>query len=214
MNYFRTIVFITLITIITISCESCKSGSYKGPSKECIKFNDDGINILSSYPNMGKNSLDTAIYLFKKALGCDSNNVIFYINLATAYDKKHSYELEMNVLNKTLTLTANDPAILLQKGMLFERVGRPNDAGKIYKSARSAYAQRLAKRPLDLKLIKGMILLKAVAESKDEAVKEINRQIVEHPELSSALSDELLFFNYFNRHAFVFGLPSEKDLIK
>lgn len=167
-----------------------------------------------NYPMNGKKGLDKAIDLFKQAIGCDSTNVIFYNSLANAYDQKHNYAGEMIAVDKMLTLTANDPAILMQKGMLFEVMGRLDNAKKTYYIAQLEYKKRLAKYPGDINLIKGMILLKAVTDGKDEAVKAINKQIKISPNLSSELSHELLFYQYFNRHDYVFRLPTVTNLDK
>jgi tetratricopeptide (TPR) repeat protein len=167
-----------------------------------------------NYPMNGEKGLDKALDLFKQAISCDSTNMVFYNNLANAYDKKHNYDGEMVALNKLIILTANDPAMLMQKGMLFEFTGDIDSAKNIYHLTQVEYENRLHKNPNDIELIKGIILLKAVTDGKDEAVKVLNKQIKTHPELSSQLSSELMFYKYFNRHDFVFRLPTVTNLDK
>jgi tetratricopeptide (TPR) repeat protein len=207
--YIRT----TLSVVLIIAINACNSQKTNHPV-ECIKLNDEGINYLMNYPMNGEKGLEKAIDLFKQAISCDSTNFIFYNNLANAYDQKHNYDGEMVVMNKMLALTANDPAILMQKGMLFEVMGRANSAKELYNLSKVEYEKRLAKRPNDINLIKGIVSLIGVDSGKEEAIKALNEQIKIHPELSPELSQQLLFYKYFNRHDFVFRLPTVTDLNK
>ena len=204
---------IASIVLVLVTINSCSSQS-KNHSTECIGLNNEGIKYLTNYPMNGEKGLDKAIDLFKQAVNCDSTNVNFYNSLANAYDKKHNYDAEMVAMNKMLLLTLNDPGILVQKGMLFEVMGHVDSAKEIYSRTDAEYQKRLAKRPNDINLIEGMILLKAITDGKDEAIKVINKQIETHPDLSSELSHELLFYQYFNRHDYVFRSSTGTDLNK
>ena len=203
-----------ILSLTLVAINSCKGQHSNIPPKECIALNDKAMTLLMNYPMNGEQELNTAIDLLKQAISCDSTDWVFYINLGNAYDKKHNYNGEMAALNKVLTLTKNDPAILLQIGMLYEVKGRVDSAKNMYQLTEVEYEKRLAKNPKDVNLIKGNILLKGVTDGKDEAIKALNEQIKIHPELSSQLSGELLFYKYFNRHDFVFRLPTVTDLSK
>src|ERR1700760_1042731 len=184
MRHIRRIAIIISVLITAISCV----GQNKDHSKDCIKLNNEGIEYLTNYPMNGEKGLDKAVDLFKKAINCDSTNVIFYNSIANAYDQKHDYHSEMIAVNKMLSLTVNDPAILMAKGTLFEVMGHVDSAKETYQRAQMEYQKRLSKSPNDFYLISGMILLKAVTDDKDEAIKLLNEQIKSHPDLSAKLS--------------------------
>ena len=211
MNHcFKTVISIVLI-LITI--HSCSQNKINHPP-ECIKLNNEGVSYLMNYPMNGEKGLNKAIDLFKQAINCDSTNTVFYTSLATAYEKKHNYNGEMMMLDKSLKLTANNPDLLLEKGMLFEVKGNFDSAKIIYHLTQVEYEKRLNKQPDEIGLIKGFILLKGVIGGKEAAIKELDKQIKIHPKFSLELSKEYSFYQYFNRHNFVFRLPTERDLDK
>jgi len=211
MSYIKTLAFAGLMLIV-FNCLGQNSSDRGGHPLRCIKLNDEGIGYLENYPANGEKGLDKAIDLFKQAIACDSTNFVFYNNLASAYDQKHNYSGEMLAINKLLTLTGNHPALLMQKGMLWEVMGYLDLAKETYRQTQLEYEKRLAARNNDIELIKGMVLLKGVVSGKDAAIEALNEQIKKHPELSSELSQEFLFYKDFNRHDFVFRLPTVINL--
>jgi tetratricopeptide (TPR) repeat protein len=209
VNYFKTVLGLLISFNLVNSCSSNHSNRMNSPSIECIKFNNDGVVHLSNYPVDGEKGLNEAIQLFKQAIKCDSMYYNAYINLTNAYDQKGNYSEEMIAFNKLLIITNNDPSILFMKGMLFERMQYIDSAKQIYFLTRAAYAKKLTKYPDDINAIRGIILLKAVTDGKDEAIKELNKQIKIHPKLSSKLGEEHGFYEEFDRHAFIYRLPGE-----
>jgi tetratricopeptide (TPR) repeat protein len=134
VNYsIKITVGILLMVAITTSCNrKDKQKGVNHPAK-CIKINDTGVNYLMNYPLDGEKGLDKAIELFKQAINGDSTNAVFYINLSAAYDKKHKRQDQMNTFNKLLSLTANEPFVLMRKAMLFEIMGCKDSANKVYR---------------------------------------------------------------------------------
>lgn len=204
-NFKAVFSLILLLSVII----SCKNSHRHIPSKECISLNNQGNDSLMDYPMNGEKALNKAIDLFKQALKCDSNYFIAYMNLANAYDHKHSYNEEMIIYNKVLTLVKNDPIILSLKGMLFEKMNHLDSAKNTYDLASATFKKRLRNKPDDINLIRGIIELKAVTAGKEAAFKEIDGQIKRNPQLSSQLLIEYDIFRYFNRHAFIYGLTTE-----
>lgn len=200
------------LTLFTIS--SCKGQHSNIPAKECIELNNKGLDLLMNYPMNGEQELDKAVDLFKQAITCDSTDWVFYNNLANAYEKKHNYNGELIELNKLLILNENYPMFIISKGMVFEKINKIDSANKMYDFANVEFKKRLAKNPEDVGLIQGVIQLKAITLGKDSAIKEIDNQIKLHPNLSSKLSYEYEYYKYFNRHNYIYGLPTEIDSSK
>lgn len=204
MNYLKKATFL-LFGFTTISSCTNNHSNKMGPSRECIKLNDDGTQLLLNYRGDNKDELDKAINLFKQAINCDTTYSIAYVNLANAYDHEGSYKEEMACLNRLLVLNNDDPTILVLKGMLFERMNQIDSAKQIYSLTKTAYEKRIAKTPNDINLIKGKIELKALTDGKSEAIKELREQIKTHPNLSSKLTEEYYFYEHFDRHAHIYG---------
>jgi len=190
----------------------CKSQSLNKiiiPPKECIELNNKGVKYLTKYPDDDK-QIDTAINLLSEAVKCDTTYLTGYMNLANAYDLKKSYVDELAVLNKELILTNNNPSILTEKGMLFERMGFIDSANKIYPMAKLNYEKKLAEKP-SAWIVGGVVFLKALMNGKDEAIKELDTQLKLHPELSAKLSYLYDFYKDFDRRSFVYRLTIEKS---
>jgi tetratricopeptide (TPR) repeat protein len=215
INLFKPAFFLLLALNFINSCTNSHSNRMLIPSKECIELNNEGVDSLSNYrPWDGKKKLNTTINLFKQAIKCDSAYLTAYLNLAIAYDKQGSYSEEMITYNKMLLLTNNDPFVLRSKGILFEKTNHNDSANQAYYLAKAEYKKRLAKDPSNINNIRGMILLKALTDGKDEAIKELYKQIQLHPQLASQLSTEHVFYEYFDRHAYIYGMPTEVPLNK
>lgn len=163
-----------------------------------------------NYPFEGEAGLNKAINLFEQAIKCDSTYAIAYANLANALDHKHSYGDELKISNKLLILLNNDPSILMTRGMLFEKMNSIDSARKAYYLASTGYGKKLAKHPENVNLIKEIILLKALTDGNDEAMKQLNVEIKMHPNLSSQLTGEYEFYKNFDKHAFIYGLTTVK----
>ena len=112
-------------------------------------------------------------------------------------------------LNKELALTDNAAPILLEKGRVLEIISGIDSARKVYYLAKKGFEKRLVKNPDDAEIIKELILLKALMVGKDEAIKEIDEQIKLHPNLKERLYGEYEYYKIFNRHAYIYHLPTE-----
>ncbi|MGN6394679.1 MAG: tetratricopeptide repeat protein [Mucilaginibacter sp.] len=211
MKYLSKIAFGLLFTIVAISaCNHSKKSD--GHSTECISLNNRAMHLLGNYPMNGKDSLKKAISLFRQAIHCDSTNVVFYLGLVNAYVQEKNYTEEMVVDNKLLALTANDPSILMQKAMLFELMNHSDSAKEIYRLSRLTYKKRLANDPENIRLIRGLVLLKGVTAGRDSAIKDLKEQIRMHPRLSPALSGDFEFYKDFDQRSYIFRLPVVRNL--
>jgi len=208
INYFKIACLLLFVTEIS-ACVHNHSNGVNVPSKECIELNNRGVEYLMKFPPDGEKYIDEAINLFKQAVICDPTYSIGYTNLANAYGRKHSYSDEIMALNKVLALTDNAAPVLLEKGKVFEMTNNIDSAKKLYYSAKIGFEKRLIKHPDNVNIIKELILLKALTDGKDQAVKEIDEQIKLHPELREKLSGEYEFYKIFNRHAYIYNLPTK-----
>ena len=199
--------------ILLTAINSCTySQNAKFPPRDCIVLNNKGVEYLTSYPMNGKDGLNKAIDLFKQAIHCDSTYLTAYLNIAYAYDDENSYTEEMKAYNMLQALTHNnDPTILMMKGELFERITNIDSAKKYYYSAKRGYEKQLIKHPDNAEVIKQIILIKALTDGKDDAIKEIDERIKLHPELREKLSGEYEYYKFFNRHNYIYNLPTEVD---
>ena len=208
IKYFKIACLLLFVTEIN-ACVGNHSNGVNVPSKECIELNNRGVEYLMKFPPDGEKYIDEAINLFKQAVICDPTYSIGYTNLANAYGRKHSYSDEIMALNKVLALTDNAAPVLLEKGKVFEMTNNIDSAKKLYYSAKIGFEKRLIKHPDNVNIIKELILLKALTDGKDQAVKEIDEQIKLHPELREKLSGEYEFYKIFNRHAYIYNLPTK-----
>jgi hypothetical protein len=117
-------------------------------------------------------------------------------------------------LDKVLALTGNAAPILLEKGKVLEMTNNPDSAKKLYYLAKIGFEKRLVKHTDDAESIKELILLKALMVGKEEAIKEIGEQIKLHPGLKQKLSGQYEFYKIFNRHTFIYNLPTEGSVSK
>jgi tetratricopeptide (TPR) repeat protein len=203
MIYHQKLAFTLLLILVVIN--SC---SQKLPPKKAINLNNMGVKCLMEFPTNDK-TLDSAIIFFNQALQLDSTYVIAYMNLTTAYNRKHNYKNEMLILNKVIGLHYGSPQVILTKGMLFERMNNVDSAKQCYQTADIKLQKKLIKNPNDVGLIEELIFLKAIANGKDAAIAETNEQIKKHPDLTSKLTGQYSFYKYFDRHNTIFGLPTE-----
>nr|WP_067063025.1 hypothetical protein [Mucilaginibacter sp. L294] len=76
------------------------------------------------------------------------------------------------------------------------------------------YSKQLLKNPNNVGVIKEVISLKAYMGGKDDAIKEIDKQIKLHPNLERELSIDYELYKYFNRYDAIHGLTTEVDMNK
>jgi len=208
-NYLKILFSLILLIAAINSCKIQSSNKIIIPPKECIELNNKGVKYLMKYSDDDK-QIDTAINLLSEAVKCDTTYLTGYMNLANAYDRKKSYVDELVVLNKELILTNDEPSILTEKGMLFERMAFIDSANKIYLMAKLNYEKKLTEKP-SARIVDGLVLLKALTNGKNEAIKELGKQLKLHPELSAKLSYLYDFYKDFDRRSFVYRLTIEKS---
>jgi tetratricopeptide (TPR) repeat protein len=207
-KYFKIACLLLFVTEIN-ACVRNHSNGVNVPSKECIELNNRGVEYLMKFAPDGEKDINEAINLFKQAVKCDPTYAIGYTNLANAYGRKHSYSEEIMALNKVLALTDNAAPILLEKGKVFEMTNNIDSARKLYYLAKIGFEKSLVKHPNNVNVIKELILLKALMVGKDEALKEIDEQVKLHPDLRGKLSGEYEYYKIFNKHAYIYNLPTE-----
>ncbi|WP_345331216.1 hypothetical protein [Mucilaginibacter defluvii] len=132
MKYIN-IIFLSYLLV----CCSCNENPSNKLNPDCININTKGTEYLTNYQNGDTLALDKAIYFYEKAIKCDSTYLLGYRNLALAYDYKKSYKEELNVFQKVSYLTNNAPAILVEKAIVFEKLGLTGSANYTYKAAQS-----------------------------------------------------------------------------
>jgi tetratricopeptide (TPR) repeat protein len=200
-HYFKHICLLLLVTQIS-ACAQNHSNGISIPSKECIELNNKGVEYLSKFPSNGKD-IDTAINLLEQAVTCDPTYAIAYTNLANAYDRKDSYNEEIIILNKELSLTDNAAPILLQKGIIFDKKNDIDSAEKMYYLAKIGFEKRLAKKPDNIDEINNFILSVALSDGKDQALKELMKRIQSYPNLANQLSNKIEYYKTFDRRTYI-----------
>jgi tetratricopeptide (TPR) repeat protein len=194
---------------------SCKGQpSIPLPPKDCIELNNQGVDYLVGKRALDEHALVKAIELLKQAIKCDTTYITAYMSIAIAYDRAKNYNQELESYNRILVLFKNYPWIMLEKAMLFERMGKIDSAKNVYNLSGIEIEQRLSKRPANINLIKALVQLKALTLGKDAAIEEINKEEELHPKLSSDLEFERSFYSDFDHHSYVFRTTFERTIDK
>ncbi len=172
--------------------------------KECRALNDVAIEKLNSYYYQGNEAdkLDSALVLLQRAVECDTNYFLAYANMATVLTLKGNYNSAIEVVNKLLTLTNNDPEIVVYKGMLYEKQGKRDIAKKQYTFANELYDKRIAQYPDSVEIIADKMILKAYLEGKEKALAELDRYIQKYPN-SLVLQQYKEILSKFDREDFI-----------
>jgi hypothetical protein len=123
--------------------------------------------------------------------------------MIAVYECMRNYHAEMDIVNKLFPLEKNDPAILIQKGILFEKMNRIDSAKTTYFLANKIYREKLAGDPGNIDLISDIILLKAIADGKDAAIKERDEEMQKYPQLASKLNAQTYYLEDFDRNSFL-----------
>jgi tetratricopeptide (TPR) repeat protein len=151
-------------------------------SKECIALNDFATRKISLFYTTQQNEqLDSAMLLLEKATKCDTSYFLAHSNLATVLTLKGNYDAAIQVVNKLLRLTKNDPELVLYKGLLYEKMDKKDLAQKEYDRANKLYDDRLTQYPDSLEIIGNKMFLKAYLEGKEKALSELDIYIKKYP---------------------------------
>lgn len=189
-----------------ISCHSCKRRHSTFPDPECVDKNNSGIELIVKYQQGKSSDLTKAISFFKDAIKCDPKYSSAYTNLALVYDYKKNYGEELNVYNKILSFSDNDPSILTEKGIVFEKLKLIDSAKIIYQLARQKFEDKLKTHPSNITYIQGLLMILALTEGKESALRELNKQVTSNPELASKMVADDYFYQHFDKSAYIFHL--------
>ncbi|RZA03727.1 MAG: hypothetical protein EOP47_02035 [Sphingobacteriaceae bacterium] len=194
-------IFTVFFYVIALS--SCK-GQYK-PSMECIVLNNKAFAHLERYQGMyggDKKELDTALTLISQAIKCDSNYFNAYVNMRVIYGHMANYNEAIAKDDKLWKLSA-EPHFLFDKGMLFDKINKPDSAKHNFLLARKFYEKQLIKKPANAVIIYEIILLTAFIDGKERAMHEYEKQVKLHPELASNFFFTTNEIKDFNREEYV-----------
>lgn len=198
--------FAFCLLYLTISFCSCNGQQMKAPPSECIELNNKGTEYIMNYTKGEKNELLKAIDLFNQAISCDPTYLLAYRNLANAYDYDQDYKKELTVYNKALILPNTSPSIITEKAEVFEKMSMLDSANRVYQLARQSFSDSLSIHPNDLNFIRGFLLVIALTEGKESALKELNRRNMLNPELKSKMFSDYYFYQYFDKRAYLYHL--------
>jgi predicted Zn-dependent protease len=93
----------------------------------------------------------------------------------------------MNVFNRLLSLEKDNPLFLTQKGILYRKENKLDSAKKVFAMAMVLYQEKQKKSPEDVNTIVSEIMLIDLSDGRKAALKELQRQIAQRPQLKSEL---------------------------
>jgi tetratricopeptide (TPR) repeat protein len=198
--------FAFCLIYLTISFSSCNGQQMKVPPSECIELNNKGTEYMMNYTKGEKSGLLKAIDFFNQAVNCEPTYLLAYRNLANAYDRNQDYKKELAIYNKALILSNNHPSIIIQKAEVFEKMNMLDSSKRVYQLARQSFSDSLSIHPHDVNFIGGFILVIALTEGKEAALKELDRRITLNPELKSKMNTDYYFYQNFDKRAYLYQL--------
>ena len=173
-------------------------------SKECKKLNDSAIVILNNH--LYNNKIDTGylktLYLLNLAISCDSNYFLALSNKSTVLSLQGNYLESIKVLNKLLSITNNDPEILITKGILFEKLGLKDSSNSIYQKTSIEYENRMKIEPNNFTLIGNKLFFQTFMGKKQFAIAQLKKYIIKNPNEEILKIYDTLITN-FNREEFI-----------
>jgi tetratricopeptide (TPR) repeat protein len=176
------------VVFLSINALAQNLGKKAPVKKECILLNDSAFRYITNYMMKNdKKDLDTALYLLKETIRCDSSYFIAYLNMSSVYDYMGNYKEQLQVVNKLFILSNNDPIFLTSKAEILKKDSQPELSKITYNKADSIYSVILKNNPKNVNLIVYYIYLKEKESGADAAQKELDRQIKLNPELAVSL---------------------------
>ena len=198
--------FAFCLMFLIISFFSCNGQNKKMPSSDCIALNNQGNDYLTKFTCGDKKALLKAIDLLKQAINCDTSYLVAYRNLTIAYDWNHDYMKELTVFRKLLILSHNYPEIITEKAKVFEKLNMLDSARRNYQLARQRLSDSLHIHPSNARFVSDFLLVLALTDGQDAALKELNRRITICPELKPKLISEYYFYQNFDKRAYLYDL--------
>ncbi len=173
-------------------------------AKQCVALNDSAVSLLNKYYFEGTNQaeLDVILDLLNQAIACDTNYFLAYNNKVTVLNLKGEYQKVVNLLDKMLEFSNNDPQLIFLKGIAYEKLNAYNAAKTTYVQAAVEYEKRLKLYPDSLEIIADKLFFTAFTKGKDEALSELNKYILKYPD-KTMLKDYQPMFENFNRDDFM-----------
>lgn len=189
-----------------LACCSCKESSSNKLNPECININNEGTEYIVSYQMGDTSALDKAVYYYEKAVQCDSTYLLGYRNLALAYDYKRAYKKELQVFNKMASLVNNASATLIDKAIVFEKLGLTDSAKYNYQLAQVMLKMGLTKQPRNVNLIRDYLLILALTKGGKAAINELDARVLLNPKISSELASERYIYQNFDKQQYIYDL--------
>ena len=190
----------------TLSYCSCTGQQLPSVSSECIAINNKGTESLLKYQAGQKAELLKAIIFYKDAIKCEPKYILAYTSLALAYDYKKDYKEELNTYNKLQLFCGDDPVILTEKGVVFEKLKQVDSAKILYQVASQKFKKKLTIQPNNTNALSGLLLILALNEGKESALRELDKRIVLNPEIASKMASEYYFYKNFDKSAYIYHL--------
>ena len=174
------------------------------PKKECIALNDSaGVHLQrfenSVTPHSYKDKqLDTALYLLKEAVKCDSNYIIGYFNMANTYAYMKNLNGEMTVINKLILISNANPSFILRKALLYKTENKIDSAKSTFAILNRLCNEQLKKDPENVRMIVNKIWIKAYSDGKEAGLKARDEEIKQHPKDSIEITKKTRTLEYLD----------------
>ncbi|WP_289530298.1 tetratricopeptide repeat protein [Labilibaculum sp. K2S] len=211
MNFFYSTLIVFFI--ISIACSNQNNKNAKNISyaeknniaKSCIALNDSAVNLLNKYYVEDSNpaKLDIILDLLNESISCDTNFYLAYNNKITVLSLKGEYLKVVNLLNKMLEFSNNNPQLIFFKGMAYEKLKDYPSAEIAYKQAAVEYEKRLQLHPDSLIIITDKLFFTAFTEGKDQAIAELKEYVLKYPN-NTMLKEYQFIFETYHRDDFMF----------
>lgn len=198
--------FLIALGILVNSCSGQDQHKAKRdiPSKECVILNDSaGVHLQkfeNSVPprNYKDKELDTALYLLKEAVKCDSNYIIGYLNMANAYLYMKNLDAEMTVINKLILISNGNPSFILRKALLYKTENKIDSAKSTFAILNKLCDEQLKKDPENARMIVNKIWIKAYSDGKDAGLKARDEEIKQHPKDATKITNGTRTLEYLD----------------
>lgn len=198
--------FLISLGILINSCSG--QDQYKAkrdiPPKECVTLNDSAGVHLQRFENSvpprsyKDKQLDTALYLLKEAVKCDSNYIIGYLNMANTYAYMKNLNAEMAIINKLILISNANPSFILRKALLYKNENKTDSAKSTFAILNRLCDEQLKKDPENVRMIVNKIWIKAYSDGKYAGLKARDEEIRQHPKDSIKITNGTRTLEYLD----------------
>lgn len=200
-------IFLVMFSCVTDSHSPFSKTEKAEISAECVSANDSAVSFLHLYyQSKDSTYLDSSLYMFERAIICDSNYFLAYANSFSVLCLKKKYEEAIKSIDKAIKLSNNDPETILIKGYLYEKLFGLDSAKRIYKQVELEYKRRITLYPDSIKLICDQLFFMAIIGDKENAIKKLDRYKTKYPE-SSLFEEYAEAIKFFDKEKFLKDLP-------